>query len=129
MDIGKLVTNYKFKKDLEGASTHELYRIRNISDSLKVVQKIASPNERLQIDTTLNRLAYAFDQYYRQSNEEISKKVWDRLNPAIEAYGKENNMTLVIGANGAGTVLYGNAANDITNDLINYVNARYEKGS
>jgi len=129
VDIGKLVASYQFKKDLESTSTRELYRLRNISDSLKVIQKIASPTERLRIDTTLSRLSYAFDQYYRQSNDQISKKVWERLNPVIEAYGKENEMTLIIGANGAGTVLYGSAANDVTEDLIHYVNAKYEKGS
>jgi hypothetical protein len=38
-------------------------------------------------------------------------------------------MQLLIGANGAGTVLYGSATTDVTEDVLRYINTKYEKGS
>jgi len=127
VDIGKLLDNYKFKKDIENQSNASLYQIKNRIDSFKMLQKLgnASPN----IDTMIHRAQYAFNQYYMQSSKEISKKVWERLNPTIEEFGKDRGMQLLIGANGAGTVLYGDKQKDVTDELIQYVNTKYEKGS
>ncbi len=128
VDIGKLTDNYAFKKDLEALSSKNLYGIKNAIDSLKMVKKM-SGNTQPRIDTMLNHAEYAFSQYYAQSNKEITQKIWDRLNPLIEDYGKENGLQLLIGANGAGTVLYGDKKNDVTDNLIAYINKKYEKGN
>lgn len=47
----------------------------------------------------------------------------------LEQYGKERNIRLLVGANGAGTVLYGDKGIDMTDDLIKYLNSKYEKGN
>ncbi len=125
IDIGKLVDNYKLKKDLEGASSGSLYKIKGIIDSLKMSKKFS---QAPIIDTQIARAEYAFQQYYAKSNQEITRKVWDRLNPVIMKYGEEKHLTLLIGANGAGSLLYADKNTDMTDDLINYVNTKYEKG-
>jgi outer membrane protein len=128
VDIAKLTDGYKFKKDLEAASTKNLYKIKNAIDSLKMVRKITGGTQP-KVDTMLYSAEHAFQQYYTESNSEITQKVWDRLNPLIEAYGKEKGFQLLIGANGAGTVLYGDAGNDVTENLAAYINTKYEKGN
>jgi outer membrane protein len=120
VDIGKLLDGYKLKKDLEAESTQNLYRIKNVVDSLKMMQKAgAGP----MVDSQLATAEGAFNEYYSYSSQEISKKVWERLNPLLEQFGKDRKLELVIGANGAGTVLYGDKQADVTEEATRYVNA------
>jgi outer membrane protein len=127
VDIGKLTDGYKFKKDLEKGSSQNLYRIKYVLDSLEMVKKATGPNPEL--DGKIAKVQDAFQRYYVQTNQEITQKIWDRLNPLMEQYGKEKGMQLLIGANGAGTVLYGSATTDVTEDVLRYINTKYEKGS
>lgn len=127
VDIGKMLEGYKFKKGLETSSGGNLTHIKSVIDSLQMIRKTGMGTPA--IDTQLARAKYAFRQYYVQSNEEITKKVWERLNPLMEQYGKERGLRLLIGATGTGTVLYGDKASDVTVDLTNYINQKFEKGN
>ncbi|MDI9320441.1 MAG: hypothetical protein QM530_08225 [Phycisphaerales bacterium] len=126
VDIGKMLDGYKFKKDLEAEGTKNLYKIKNTVDSLKMAQKV---NNNPITDSQIIYAERAFEQYYNYSNQEMTKKIWERLNPQLEEFGKQNKFELVVGANGAGTILYGSKDCDVTNDVVNYINAKYEKGN
>lgn len=125
VDIGKLLDEYHFKKDLEKKTNSDLLRIKNVIDSLRMLK---NTQNNIQIDSNINRLEILFSNYYTKSNEEISKKVWDRLNPAIKNFGEKNKINIIIGANGTGTILYGNNEQEVTGELIKYVNTIYETG-
>lgn len=126
INIGKMTEAYKFKKDLEGEGTKNLYKIKNTIDSLKMADKMdANP----VIDSQILYAERAFDQYYTYSNQEMTKKVWERLNPQLEEFGKQNHYELVVGANGAGSVLYGSPKSDVTEEAIQFINRKYEKGN
>ncbi len=127
VNIGRLVDGYRFKKDLEAASGEQLNKIRYVIDSLQMVQKVSG--EDPQLAEQVSRVEHVFQEYYVQANQDITKKIWDRLNPLMEQYGKENSLALLIGANGAGTVLYGARSRDITEELLQYINRKYETGS
>lgn len=130
VNIGKLVDGYRLKKDLEGASSQDLLRIKAVIDSLELQRKVSvSPDGSSPVDQKLGRAKEAFQQYYAASNQQISQKIWDRLNPLLEEYGKKNGLRLLIGANGQGTVLYGGKEVDATDDVLRFINTRYEKGS
>lgn len=86
--------------------------------------------------TDLEQLYKAFsqaqgnlEQEYQQSNQTINEQVWKRLNPLVDAYGKEQGLRLIIGANGMGSVLYNDAYYDRTKEVTAYVNKKYEEGN
>ena len=126
VDIGRLVDNYRLKKELEKKAETDLLKIKNVIDSLKLAGRLT---DNRSIDSNVARLEYQFGQYYTQSSQEISRQIWDRLNPVIDAFGKERKYKVIIGANGAGNVLYGDKRYDITDELILYINNKYEKGN
>lgn len=128
IDISKLTEDYELKKDLENIASQNLYKIRGAIDSLKMLQKLASTNNG-RVDSQLLHAEQVFNEYYAQSNQEINKKIWERLNPLIEEYGNEKKLTLLIGANGAGSLLYADKGRDLTADLTAYVNRKYAKGN
>lgn len=127
VDIGRMLEGYKFKKDLENEGNKNLYQIKATVDSLKLAHKVDAGNAA--IDSQVLHAQRAFDQYYVYSNQELSKKVWERLNPLLEQYGKERGYELVVGANGAGTVLHGAKNIDVTDDAVKYINEHYAKGN
>lgn len=129
IDIGKLVDGYEFKKDMEKQAGKNLSRVKHTIDSLEMLQKATAAPGPSRVDSQLRHAKYVFEQYYTASNRDISKQVWDRLNPIIEQYGKERNLELLIGANGAGTLLYATKKRDMTDDLLQYINRKYEKGN
>lgn len=126
VDIGKLLDGYRFRKDLQNVAESNIHKINKIIDSLNMVKRV---NDSPTVDSVLHRAKNALAQYYEVSNQEATKKIWERLNPSIEAYGKKKHYEIIIGANGAGTVLYGDKDKDITEDLLEYLNDSYEKGN
>lgn len=129
IDIERLVNGYQFKKDLEKAAGSDLYSIKMTIDSLEMVRKAVASPVPTKVDSQLVHAKYVFEEYYAASNRDINKNIWERLNPIVEQYGKDRKLQLLIGANGAGTLLYAAKKRDMTDDLIRYVNQKYEKGN
>ncbi len=127
VNIGKMLEGYKFKQNLDQVSANGLTQIKGVIDSFEMIRKIGGGTSRL--DTQLTAAKYAFQEYYSRSSQEISKKIWDRLNPLMEQYGREKGVELLIGATGNGSLLYGNESCDVTEDVIRFINNRFEKGN
>ena len=48
-----------------------------------------------------------------------------QLNEYIEDFGEENKLDYIFGANGTGTIMYGNESKDVTKEVVTYVNKKY----
>ncbi len=59
-------------------------------------------------------------------SNDISNKVWKRLNVYIKEYGEVNGYDIIMGTQGSGNVMYAKDVIDITNEILNYSNNRYE---
>jgi len=134
VDAVRLFNEYKMKLELEAKADGRLRYLGRQMDSLK--QEAAGRSKMPAVPKadleSLYRAAEDAEarlgEEYRQSNELINEQVWRRLNPQIDEYGRKHGLRLIIGANGMGSVLYHDDFYDHTNDLINYVNHRYEEG-
>lgn len=122
-DAIELFNEYQFKKDLEQTSESKLIQMKNELDSLVIYYKSDTANR--EVLRVIQRKEAEASELYSRINDNINKQVWDRLNPLIQEYGKENNIKLLIGANGMGTVLYASDKRNVTKELINYINAKY----
>lgn len=129
IDIEKLVNSYELKKDMEKDAGKKLYVIQHAIDSLELIRKTISYQGPTLIDSQIARAKYVYDEYYTSSTNQMNKSIWERLNPAIEQYGKEKGLEMLIGANGSGSLLYADKGRDLTDDLIKYINQKYEKGN
>lgn len=135
IDIIRLVNEFKMKEELEVHHSRSLDSYQSAADSLKRLLQTKSQDESIPKDqlqelyTMYMRSQQEFDINFERSNGEINEQVWKRLNPLLDDYGKKENLRLIIGANGMGTVLYNNDFYDHTNAVIKYVNSRYEKGN
>lgn len=126
-DAIRLFNSYKYKTDLEKESQGALYKLKAQLDSVGVIYKVNPDNPSVQQMVMDKQLQ--LKQAYDAMNKEINEKVWERLNPQIQAFGKDHNIEMMIGANGMGTLLYGSNKRDITDELVKYINERYEQGN
>jgi outer membrane protein len=135
VDITKLVEAYQMKKDLEKLEESRLHEIKSISDSLGSVYGMAKKNPGANavhlktLEANIQSINIQFEAEYNQSNLDINQKVWGRLNQAINEYAGTRDMQLLVGADGKGTVLYGDIAVDHTDELIKFVNSKYQNGN
>lgn len=128
VDAIQVFNAFNMKKELEGKAEA---RLKYLGAQLDSMQRTI---EQQQKDKKDNREVYQQFQYkkeqiqkeYAESNQLINEMVWKRLNPLIDAYGKEQGFRVIVGANGMGSVLYYNDYYDVTEDLITYVNQKYE---
>ncbi len=55
-----------------------------------------------------------------------SSSIWMQINQYIEDYGREQQYDFIHGATGNGSLMYAHEAKNITEEVIQYINARYE---
>ena len=134
VDAVKLFDAYNMKTELEEIAKRQLQAENKQLDSINNALKMAKALHASEDET--NRLAYSYNSIkarlendYTESNHDINEKAWKRLNPLLEEFGKINNLHLIIGANGMGSVLYNDAFYDRTTDAIKFVNKKYAEGN
>lgn len=135
VDAIKLFNSFKMKQELEAKSGDVLKYLGHQADSFKndlaAKSKMAGfPKAELEkLYVQFRNAQGQLEQTYQETNQSINEEVWKRLNPLIDDFGKEGGYRLIIGANGMGSVLYNDDYYDRTQELIDYVNKRYEQGN
>lgn len=128
VDAVKLFNEFKMKNELEQKAAGRLKYLSTHIDSLqKVLQQTKNDDKQYKVLVSdLQGRSRQLEEEYNQSNQLINEMTWKRLNPLIDDYCKAQNYRLVVGANGMGSVLYYNDYYDATDDLVKYVNSKYE---
>jgi outer membrane protein len=57
---------------------------------------------------------------------QYQEQIWNQLNQYTKEYSNKHDYDLLLGANGSGTLLGAKETIDATEDLIKFVNNRYE---
>ena len=133
IDVIKVFNEFKMKKDLESRVAVKLNDYSASIDSMQAVftnmkQANADPEKIRQTGELVDTLRSRAQRAYVTSDKAINEQVWMRLNALLTEYGDQYGYTLVIGANGMGTVLYNQKEIDKTEELIRFINKKYELG-
>lgn len=67
-----------------------------------------------------------FDSFNKVFAQEESNKIWTRINSYTQQFSKDKNYKLIIGSSNQGDVLYADKSIDVTAELLQYVNKKYE---
>lgn len=135
VDAITLYNQFKMTKDLETHNGKDIQALTQSVDSLKGALQVKSSDKNIpeqeirELYGHYMKAQQLLDTRFQELNNEINIQVWKRLNPLIDDYGKSNGLRLIIGANGMGTVLYNDDFYDHTQEIIKYVNKRYESGN
>ena len=66
-----------------------------------------------------------FQKENQRASNEYYTKIMSRINQYVEEFGKEKRYAIIFGANGQGNIMYAEDSKDITKEVLEYVNSRY----
>ncbi len=58
--------------------------------------------------------------------EQYNEQIWKQLNQYLEDFGKEAGYSFILGAEGSGSIMYGESGKDVTEEVKVYVNKKYK---
>jgi len=126
-----------FQMSIELNKNLESYNLKakSILDSLdfELTQRAGkvNPNDTSQIAEYLAFKKYCTGQYeyFTNNSNELgttyNQQILTQMNTYIQLYGKDKGYTIILGANGQGSLLYAEEGIDITEDIITYINNKY----
>ncbi|HBG70607.1 MAG: hypothetical protein A2W93_09710 [Bacteroidetes bacterium GWF2_43_63] len=98
----------------------ELNKSSNGSASFKLIEA--------RRDSLYSRIQY-LDKAFANNNQEMLNKyneeVFTQINQYVEEYGKQRNYSLILGAKGDGTIMFGSEEIDITDEIVVFINQAY----
>ncbi len=122
VDVYKLVEGFDMQKEFTTHAREELNLSYMRADSVISIERL---RDTIKGNALKEQLYSVIANNIEVNNKEIEKIIWNRLNPYIISYGKKKNYKYIFGANGTGNILYADEQENITADLIIYVNKSY----
>jgi len=65
-------------------------------------------------------------QQLQQKAEQYTSQIWEQINMGIVEYGQNNGYDYILGAGGDGSLMYADSSRNITSEVLEYINQRYE---
>ncbi|MEM7104341.1 MAG: OmpH family outer membrane protein [Bacteroidota bacterium] len=131
-----LFEGFNGKKALEARLTEFGETHQPVLDSLELqltylYSEIQAGKEDLIPAYSAKELAYKqlsqeFEQKYNAQSQEYMTSIWKQINEYVEAYGEEFQYDYIFGAMGNGNLMYGNREKDLTEEVLKFINEKYE---
>lgn len=119
-----------FEKDrelLEKDKENIQSQLKDLAQKNNTEGKFQGQNLELQNAYTIARQKInEIDQQIISLEGQVHAQVTKRLDEYIKLYAQKKSIDMIVGANGNGSLLYGKEERDITHDLIEFVNKKYE---
>ncbi len=74
----------------------------------------------------INNYQQAIQKQIQEEDQKATQTVINDINDYIKLYGKENNYRIIFGASGAGNIMYANEGTDLTEKVLEGLNAEFE---
>lgn len=145
VDNTKVINEYQEKKDIEAKFKGKIEVFDKKADSLsKAFQAEAQAfesgaksmsqnaaqekyNQLMQKRQMMGQQLQLEEQQLSQESQKEIDSLIKKVKSFIKDYGKKNGYTYVLGANDAGSVLYGDESKDITEEILQALNDGYKK--
>ncbi len=83
--------------------------------------------ELIQKKNSLDKLQQEMSENMMRERSEITKKLYDTLTNFLKEFNKTHNFDVILSTTLGGNVLYSKKGLDITNQVVDELNARYKK--
>lgn len=131
VDNIKLFNGFHMTQDIKTIEETKINKHIKILDSLYLRFNSLTENEKKQVPTKSLQQEIAMKSKQLQKLKDVYKhdlnvKVWKRLNNYIETYAEAKGYHIILGTNGNGNVMYANKGINITDDILEFSNRKYE---
>jgi len=137
VDINKLFNGFDMKTELEKSFQKDLSVKEKQLDSLSrifqtknTIYKANNTKEKLVELQKIQEDLYQLDQeikvFSEQKTNAINSQIIGQMTQYIKDYGDKNNSGLILGLNETGNVLYGSEKLEITDEVLLFINDKYQ---
>lgn len=128
VDNVKLFDGFKMTKEMKRAGEKEFNSRKSILDKLysDLQSTTISASERKELMQQFIQGKEEFEQFNQVYGSEQSSKIWARIKSYTAEFSRDKNYQLVIGSDNKQTVLFADEKIDVTNELLSYLNKKYE---
>lgn len=129
VDNQKLFDNFQMTKDLKKMGELEFNSKKKEIDSLYIkIQGNLNESEKENLMKLLISKREEFDDFNQTYASSEAMKIWNRIDSYVVKFSEEKKYKMIIGANSKRDVLFADKEIDVTQELIDYVNTKYEGG-
>lgn len=132
VDNVEVFSSFKMKAELE-KKYKEVEGIRkSILDSIYNEIRIKIGSSASENKDLLNEMKRSYlikkESFEKENNAtmtEYNEQIWNQINEYTKKFGEENDYEFILGANGQGVLMYAKGTKNVTKELVEYVNAKY----
>ena len=140
IQTSKVFSEFKGTKELDKRLTKLQEEQKNVVDSLEVELKLLQTrlgnnqkDEKLmeqfqKKQQNYERLVYEFKRVSDEKQQQYLDQLWKQINQYVKEYGDEEGYEYIFGADGSGTLMYASEAEDLSEEIIAFINTKYEGG-
>ena len=129
IDNIQLFNGFNMTKDIKAIEEAKMNAQGKELDSLYTVLQSIKDQENTSFKSLQQQIAYkskAFQELQDNYTHNLSKNVWNRLNTYIKTYAQEHQLKIILGTSGHGNVMFAEESIDITNQILEFSNKKYE---
>ena len=103
--------------------TLQLSQLQTLQSSGKGGQTVLDEIQKVQAQkASIEQQAY---EIHTKKSEEFTNQIWSQLNQYVKDFGEENDYDFILGAEGAGSLMYGKTDKNVTEEVISFINKKY----
>lgn len=144
VDVNKLIEGYKRTKVVRGEFEAKAKTLKSNVDSLvvgwqnelKVYEKERSKYSKKELklkqellgnkQQQINNYQQAIQQQIKEEDQKATQTVINDINDFIKEYGKKEGYKIIFGASGSGNIMYAEESSDLTEKVLEGLNAEFE---
>ncbi|OEK09138.1 hypothetical protein A8C32_10410 [Flavivirga aquatica] len=125
----RLFNGFNMTKDIKTTEETKINKQAKELDLLYVKLKSLTEEEQSLNKNLQQQIAYkskALQELQDNYTHNLSQNVWKRLNDYIKEYAKTRSFKIIVGTSGNGNVMFAEESIDITNEILEFSNKKYE---
>lgn len=139
INISEVFNKFNLKTELEKDFLKTKSQRDRILDSLSVelqnmsneLNKESKPEKEKIMEFELRKTEFfklkeQFENENKILSEKYDQQILLQLNQYVQEYGRQNNYICILGNDGNGSVMYAREGDDLTQEIVEYLNQKYE---
>lgn len=113
----------KYAAELKTIETNSNSKLVSFEAEIRKLKAKGESMEKIEaLEKELLALRDKLSEEYQKKSESFEAIIWQNINKSVAEYGKSKGYDYILGANGDGSIMYASEANDITNEIIEFIN-------
>ncbi|WP_281239383.1 OmpH family outer membrane protein [Flavobacterium praedii] len=128
VDTVKLFDGFVMTKEMKRVGEKEFNSRKLVLDNLysNLQSPTISASEKKELMQQFIQGKEELEQFNQTFAAEQTTKIWSRIKSYTAEFSKDKNYQLVVGSDNKQAVLFADEKIDVTNDLLTYLNKKYE---